>query len=224
MEIKKSNQVSLERKKFLFLEIGVVIITAICLVAFEWSSSPAVEIENTEEPIHEYTLDHAQVAPPEKQQQMEEPVRAFEQLDFIEADKNTIVRKVIFTITDPTGDFDFPDLDDGDEPTEVVDFFKVEDQPEFDGGPYSNFSKYIAANLDYPQLAIERQISGRVYVQFTVNSKGKVVDVTVVKGIDPALDREALRIVESSPIWTPGKQRGRPVDVRFTFPIVFVLQ
>ena len=70
----------------------------------------------------------------------------------------------------------------------------------------------------------ENGISGRVFVQFAVGSDGKVTDVVVVRGVDPALDKEAVRVIKSSPKWTAGKQRGRPVKVQFTFPVVFVLQ
>ena len=104
-------------------------------------------------------------------------------------------------------------------------FYIVEDMPKFNGGdPAVEFRKYIAQNLHYPEIAAENGISGRVIVQFAVNSKGKVVDAVVVAGVDPALDKEAIRVVMSSPPWTPGRQRGKPVKVLFTFPINFVLQ
>ncbi|KPL11109.1 MAG: energy transducer TonB, partial [Bacteroides sp. SM23_62] len=78
--------------------------------------------------------------------------------------------------------------------------------------------------LRYPEIAAENGISGKVYVQFAVNSKGEVVDAVVVRGVDPALDKEAVRVVTSSPKWSPGRQRGKAVKVQFTFPINFVLQ
>ena len=96
--------------------------------------------------------------------------------------------------------------------------------PKFQGGGKEKFREWIAKNLQYPPIAAENGISGRVFVQFAVNAQGEVVDVKVVRGVDPALDKEAVRVVKSSPRWTPGKQRGRPVKVQFTFPIVFVLQ
>ena len=86
------------------------------------------------------------------------------------------------------------------------------------------FREWIAQNLRYPEIAAENGISGKVYVQFAVNSKGEVVDAVVVRGVDPALDREAIRVVSSSPKWMPGKQRGKPVKVQVTLPINFVLQ
>ena len=87
-----------------------------------------------------------------------------------------------------------------------------------------NSRKYIGQNLRYPEIAAENGISGRVIVQFAVNKVGTVVDAKVVRSVDPALDKEAIRVVMSSPKWTPGKQRGKAVKVLFTFPINFVLQ
>jgi TonB family protein len=105
-------------------------------------------------------------------------------------------------------------------------YYVVEDMPVFgDGGdPAIEVRRFIAQNLQYPESAAEDSIQGRVIVQFCVNYEGKVVDVVVVRGVSPALDKEAIRVVSSSPLWTPGRQRGKPVDVLFTFPINFVIQ
>ncbi len=103
-------------------------------------------------------------------------------------------------------------------------FYIVEDMPKFNGGdPAVEFRKYIAENLKYPQNAIENNVTGKVIIQFAVNSKGKVVDAKVVRSADPALDKEALRVITSSPDWEPGKQKGESVKVLFTFPISFAL-
>ena len=103
-------------------------------------------------------------------------------------------------------------------------FYIVEDMPTFNGGdPAPEFRKYIARNLRYPEIEAKKGISGRVIVQFAVNKSGQVVDAIIVRGVDPALDKEAIRVVMSSPKWTPGKQRGKSVKVLFTFPINFVL-
>jgi len=104
-------------------------------------------------------------------------------------------------------------------------FYVVEDMPTFNGGdPAPEFRKYIAKNLQYPKTAAKNGIDGRVIVQFMVNTTGQVEDAVVVRGADPALDKEAIRVVMSSPDWTPGKQRGKAVNVLFTFPINFVIQ
>ena len=103
-------------------------------------------------------------------------------------------------------------------------FFIVEEMPDFrEAGP-DGFRKYIGENLKYPEEAAKNEISGRVFIQFVVEADGSVNNVKIVRGVDPLLDAEAMRVVKSSPIWTPGKQRGQNVRVSFTFPINFVLQ
>lgn len=103
-------------------------------------------------------------------------------------------------------------------------FYVVEEMPTFNGGdPAPEFRQFIAKNLKYPPSAAQKGISGRVIVQFAVAESGQVVDAVVVRGVDPALDQEAIRVVMSSPSWTPGRQKGKPVKVLFTFPVNFVL-
>ena len=77
--------------------------------------------------------------------------------------------------------------------------------------------------MKYPQIAKENGIQGRVFVAFVVNQKGQVEQVKVVRGVDPALDREAVRVISNLPAWKPGSQRGKPVRVSFTVPINFQL-
>ncbi len=95
--------------------------------------------------------------------------------------------------------------------------------PEFPGGEAA-LRNQIAKSIRYPQAAQENGIQGRVYVQFVVSADGSVKNATVVRGVDPVLDQEALRVVQELPLWIPGKQRGQSVDVSYTVPISFVLQ
>ena len=94
----------------------------------------------------------------------------------------------------------------------------------FNGEEVYQFSRWVNLNIEYPQEAKDKNIQGRVTVSFTVNSKGKVCDVEVVKGVDPLLDNEAIRVVEMSPEWAPGMVDGKAVPVRYTFPIIFMLR
>jgi protein TonB len=100
----------------------------------------------------------------------------------------------------------------------------AEQMPLFNGGNSGTFRDWIQKNLKYPEIASENGISGNVLISFAVNSKGEVCDVKVLRGIDPSLDKEAVRIISSSPKWTPGKQGGKNVKVIFNFPVRFVLQ
>ena len=102
-------------------------------------------------------------------------------------------------------------------------FFVVEDMPKFNGNNSDAFLIHIQKNLRYPFEAQEKGIEGRVFVQFDVDKYGKVKNAKIVRGVHEALDNEALRVVSESPKWSPGLQRGKPVAVRFTFPIVFQL-
>ena len=103
-------------------------------------------------------------------------------------------------------------------------FFIVEEMPDFKGKGSDGFREYIAKNLNYPEVAAKNGISGKVFISFIVEPNGSVTNVKVARGVDPALDAEALKVVKSSPKWTPGKQKGKKVRVSFTFPISFVLQ
>jgi TonB family protein len=125
--------------------------------------------------------------------------------------------------------YDLPEdkaLKPGEEITSDADkdlFVVVEEMPSFQGKGGEGFREYLAQNIIYPEEAKKNGITGKVFVQFTVNSKGEVIDVKVTRGVSPSLDAEAVRVVQSSPLWDPGKQKGKPVDVQFTFPIDFKL-
>ena len=96
----------------------------------------------------------------------------------------------------------------------------VEQQPTFNG----NINSWLASNLKYPPVAAENGIEGRVIVQFVVGKDGSIHSAQVVRGVDSALDKEALRVVNSMPKWVPGKQNGQSVNCKFTLPVVFRLQ
>ncbi len=98
----------------------------------------------------------------------------------------------------------------------------VETPPVFPGGEKALF-EYLSKNIQYPVEAQKQKIDGRVTVQFIVNDKGKVIHPRIVKRMDPLLEAEALRIINSMPNWTPGKQNGKNVSVRYTLPIMFRL-
>lgn len=102
-------------------------------------------------------------------------------------------------------------------------FDMVEQMPQFPGG-VQELMKWINKELNYPTVAAEQGIQGRVQVQFVVGSDGSIRDVAVVRGVDPYLDKEAVRVVNAMPKWIPGKQNGEAVSVKYTLPIVFRLQ
>ncbi len=107
--------------------------------------------------------------------------------------------------------------------TKVVPFATVEVKPTFNGGEAIEFSKWVNENLKYPQAAKDAGVQGRVTLQFTVYPDGSVRDTKVLRGVNPDLDAEALRVVSASPDWTPGYVKGEPVKVTYTFPVIFKL-
>ncbi len=107
------------------------------------------------------------------------------------------------------------------EETKIFDV--VEEMPMFPGGEGA-LMEYLQKNLRYPAVASENGIEGRVIVRFVVGKDGSVSNVTVARGVDPSLDKEAVRVVESMPKWTPGKQNGQAVNVFYTLPVTFKLQ
>jgi periplasmic protein TonB len=100
----------------------------------------------------------------------------------------------------------------------------VEENATFEGGDLNNFSNWVKERILYPAMASEAGITGKVFVQFSVNREGKVCDVKVVRSVHPSLDNEAVRVIQSSPLWTPAKQSGTPVKQNFVIPIAFQLQ
>jgi protein TonB len=109
------------------------------------------------------------------------------------------------------------------EQTDEEVYQKVEQLPEFPGGNLE-LQKFLAQNVKYPVDAAKNKIQGRVFVTFVIGKDGSVKDARIVRGADPLLDAEALRVVKSSPKWHPGKEKGKVVAVQYTVPINFVLQ
>lgn len=107
------------------------------------------------------------------------------------------------------------------QPSESIQFHTIDKKPTFNGGDAYEFLKWVKANLVYPAEAKAAGKQGKLILQFTVQENGKVADVKVLRGIDPALDAEAIRVLSSSPDWEPGEKDGKKVSVTYTFPVIF---
>ena len=107
------------------------------------------------------------------------------------------------------------------EPEKVFDM--VEQMPTYPGGN-AELMAFLAKNIKYPTIAQENGTQGRVIVQFVVEKDGSIADARVARGVDPYLDKEALRVIQSMPRWIPGKQNGKAVRVKYTVPVMFRLQ
>ncbi len=225
MEIKKSKRADLENKRAVFTQYGLVLVLAVLLLAFEWGSAleeNSLLVQTADAEAEEEMIITRQEPPPPPPPPP--PPQVVEMISIVEDDVE--IEEIDFESMEADEDMslDLVVFEEEEEASEEEVFVIVEDMPGFQGGDLNKFREWVFKNLKYPQIAQENGISGRVFVQFAVNSKGDVVDVKVVRGVDAALDAEAVRVIKSSPKWTPGKQRGRPVKVQFTFPVVFVLQ
>lgn len=110
-----------------------------------------------------------------------------------------------------------------DEDVEIIPFSEVDVKPRFQGGDANDFAKWVNQHLIYPDVAKDNGIQGRVVLQFTIGTDGILRDVKVLRGVDPALDREAVRVVSMSPAWSPGMSGDRRVMVTYTFPVIFII-
>lgn len=225
MELKKSDSANLEKKRGIFLEIGFVVVLATVLLAFEWTTAKSegeglgtLDDLMTEEEIIPITRQQEIKPPPPPP-----PPKVTEVLNIVEDDVEIEDEvEIEDTEADQDMEIDIVDIVDEEEEEDAPVFFIVEDMPEFPGGDLA-LRKHIAQNIRYPEIAKENGIQGRVFVQFVVNKKGMVEQIKVVRGVDPSLDKEAIRVIQNLPKWKPGQQRGKPVKVSFTVPINFQL-
>ena len=229
MEVKKTEGPNLENKRLLFIELGLILALAITFGAFSWSTKekqaavldagPAVTIEEENIPI-------TQEAPPPPPETPKIPVLS-DQIDIIDDDIQ--VEENILNLDDNDDlVIEIKDYVEGPEEEEIeeeeIPYVFVEQKPSFRGGDANSFSKWVASKLVYPEIAKETGIQGRVMVAFSINTDGSVSNVRVTRSLDPALDKEAVRVISSSPKWTPGKQRDRAVKVSYSIPVIFQLR
>jgi protein TonB len=225
MELKKNPKVDLRRYSGLFLEIGFVVALCAVLGAFSYTvheknTAGFGELEDIvpEEEIIPITRQQEITPPPPPEVPkiaeviniVEDDVEIDDELDIadVEADQDTEVTIV--------------EMAEEEEEEEETVFMIVENMPEFPGGDLA-LRKYIADNVKYPEIAKENGLSGKVFVAFVINQRGEVENVKIARGVDPALDKEAIRVVQNLPKWKPGSQRGKPVKVSYTVPINFQL-
>jgi protein TonB len=222
MELKKNPEVDLEKRKSSFMWMGMLFALALVLVAFEWkifekteTSLGNLELDLIEEEIIPQSIQKPPPPPPppapttvieivDDEEEIEEELEIEDmevdqdtEIEFIEEVEEEVVEEEIFTI--------------------------VEEMPSFPGGEAKLF-EYLGKNIKYPQIAKEAGISGIVYVTFVVDSNGNITEVQVLRGIGGGCDEEATRVVKNMPKWQPGKQRGKPVKVRYNLPIRFSLK
>ena len=225
MQIKKSQQASLEDKKIVYVLMGFIFVLSLCYIALEWTEKEVTKYEVVDEDflieeeveIQQTTQETPPPPPPPVVQEVEVLNVVEDDVETESIEIRTEDNKEEVVIAAPV------EAPEEEEEEEVV-FVVVESMPEFPGGQQALF-KYLGDNVKYPVIAQENGIQGRVICQFVVNKDGSIVDIEVVRsGGDPSLDKEAIRVIKSMPKWKPGKQRGKPVRVKFTLPVNFKLQ
>ena len=229
MDIKKSEKASLENKKLMFIEIGLVVSLAITLFAFEWTSTETETTlleDNTEILVEEEIISTQMETPPPPPAAPKIPVLS-DQIDIVD-DEIEIEDDMFMNLEDDASlgveIMDYVEVEEEVVEEEAIPFQLVEEKPSFQGGDANQFSKWVNSRLVYPEIAKENGVQGRVTLQFTVEKDGTVTKVKVLRGVDPSLDKEAVRVVSMSPKWKPGKQRDRAVPVTYTFPVIFQLR
>lgn len=226
-EIKKTPRANIENQKDTAILMGMVLALALVFVAFEWSTqttkvdlSTVVQDVVAEEEIEITRRDPTPPPPP--------PPPAPEAPEIIQVVDTKVETRIDINMEDDQSKAQIqtytppPPPKEREEEEEEI-FVVVENQPEFPGGQAA-MMKFLSENIKYPVIAQENGIQGRVICNFVVERDGSITDVQVVRGVDPSLDKEAVRVIQSMPKWKPGMQRGKPVRVRFTLPVVFRLQ
>ena len=228
MEVKKSPKADLENKKTTNLLVGAILVLAVLFVGFEWSERD--KKVTTDSGIQEVVFEEEIIPITEQEQPKQAPPppeapKVEEVLEIMDNDSK--VEESTIQASDDTNaavEVKYTPVEVEEEEVEEQQIFQVvEEMPEFPGG-LAECMKFLGKNIRYPTISQENGVQGRVIVQFVVNKDGSIVDPVVVRGVDPYLDKEALRVISSMPKWKPGKQRGKAVRVKYTVPVTFRLQ
>ena len=228
METKKTPKANLESKRPTWLLVGYVTVLAFMFVAFEWTRDIRVDTSGR---INENVFEQDMEIPLTRQPELTPPpppqVTPINDVLTI-IDDDATAEETNFASLEETGEDvvikHIPVTVDEEVVVEDDIFVVVEENPQFPNGGTAGLLQYLGKNIKYPTIPQENGTQGRVTVQFVVNKDGSIVDVKVIRGVDPYLDKEAVRVISTMPKWIPGKQRGVPVRCKFTVPVMFKLQ
>tara|TARA_R110001592_G_scaffold33985_5_gene117149 strand:+ start:70 stop:744 length:675 start_codon:yes stop_codon:yes gene_type:complete len=224
METKKTPSADLNRKSALFLSIGLLISLSLTFIAFEWrvhekgdlmdlgmamdDFDDLIEVLPTEQPPPKAPpLQQPEIVPIPDDEEIDETIEINLDVDITE---DTEVENLVF---------------DAEPEAEVADeiFLFVEENAKFPGG-WGEWGKFLNKNFQYPRQAVKMRIEGTVHLSFVVDSNGVISDIVVTRGIGGGCDEEAIRVLKSSPKWSPGRQRGVAVKSRMAIQIKFGLK
>lgn len=226
IELKKKWSTDYQTNSKLFFYVGLTLSLLFVITAINWRSYDKLELVDLGtldaefEDLIEVPVSVQPPPPPPKQTLTPIITEVDDDVIVEELEVNLDVEMTEDTeVEDHNIDFSLEPVEE--EKVEEV-FTIVENWPTPKGG-MPEFYKYIGENIQYPALARRLNVSGIVFLQFVVEKDGKITDVKVLRGIGAGCDEEAMRVLQSAPAWTPGKQRGRPVRVLMTVPIRFIL-
>ena len=227
METKKTPKANLESKRPTWLLVGYVTVLAFMFVAFEWTRDIRVDTSGR---INENVFEQDMEIPLTRQPEVAPPPPQVTPINDVLTiiDDDATAEETNFASLEETGEDvvikHIPVTVDEEVVVEDDIFVVVEENPQFPNGGTAGLLQYLGKNIKYPTIPQENGTQGRVTVQFVVNKDGSIVDVKVIRGVDPYLDKEAVRVISTMPKWIPGKQRGVPVRCKFTVPVTFKLQ
>ena len=210
----------------MYVLMGLVFVLSLCYVALEWTQKEVTKYEVTDTDL--FFEEEIEIQQTSQETPPPPPPPAVQEVEVLNVVEDNVETESIEVNTEDDKEVEVviaaPVEAPAEEEEEEVVFVVVESMPEFPGGQQALF-KFLSENIKYPVIAQENGIQGRVICQFTVNKDGSIVDIEVVRsGGDPSLDKEAVRVIKSMPKWKPGKQRGKPVRVKYTVPVSFKLQ
>lgn len=226
MEIKKSPKADLKNKRGLLLEIGLLVALGLVIAAFAYTPKEHridkvdMNYGTVEQEIVDITVQDQK--PPEPPKKVEVKVIA----DILE---------VVTNDTKITTDVDFAEFDESVDIVQQVEveeevieddvpFMNAEVMPSFQGGDLNKFRTWVQSNVKFPQIALENGIQGRVVLEFVIERDGRLTNIKVLVTPDRSLSEEAIRVLNKSPKWSPGKQRNQVVRVKYTLPVDFRVQ
>ncbi len=228
MEIKKSPKADLENKRGLFLEIGLAVSLLVVILAFNWSQKEKVYVKMDDT----FVVEEVETIINTTQEQ-KPPTPVKQTISVVSDVLNIVKNETKITTSLSFEDFDFDAAVDvapvaqkpvEEEIEEEQIFLAAEFMPEFQGGDLNKFREWVQKKLVYPVIAAENGIQGTVVIAFVIERDGTLTNIEVIATPDSSLAEEAVRVLKTSPKWTPGKQRNKPVRVKYTLPIVYKMQ
>lgn len=227
MKPKKHPKTNLEKNRTLYFQIGLIVALLVVLIIFEYKAYDN-EIQDLGKVVFDVEFEE-DVENTFREKKAPPPAFIPPPLELIIVADDQDIEEVEIADTDSDEDTEIEYFEEQEEEMTDEPFPIVEDMPRFSGcGAEAKCTdekmiRFIAKNIKYPPIAKENNITGKVYISFVVSKTGKVTNVEVVRSVDKYLDAEAVRVINLMPNFEPGKQRGKPVNVKYNIPINFTL-